>query len=584
MGRRVALPDHFIDVVIIEDARPLGSGAELRVRQANAELDEAVLSPEYLCKNRGSRPHESRNGLGWAVPAADQVEQPVAKVPAAFERRCIPPDCVVRRLHMPNMRPPHALSGGRLAALGATRGFTTGCETLRRAVRYQLAIERVRDWWCEHNLTDAQTSQLKERASTEQAAAESSLFKLYDEVWLPSTGEGALSLDVVGVGGRPLQTTLDDTKRAQIHQRLMELLTTVQRRIFGTVAPGKIVELFRLGTDESSEPGGSPDTVVAGFFSFLGFPRLQTDDVVCKAIARGVETGLFGYATGQPELGDDGRYRLDRSRIAFDRAVADDEIDLDAGFLILPAALPERPVVTTVAAGGASTGQAGSYSETGGETTVREKPDAGDDWKPALEAADIEAVQESYGPDCFHDDKPSVVLRKGYSNALAFSGLNVDDEKAIRHLVKSAGLPDPIATTVLACTSVSEMTGVLANGEQTEAVRTLTPKLQEVSDHDVAHVIQTTILRKRIPGFLYFDEYYQMKGQDNLDALRNRLTSNALEDPDNPLLGLISLAGLDLDKLVQPGKTQALAGRSRVSHSQTASTRQPRARRSASFL
>ena len=28
---------------------------------------------------------------------------------------------------MPNMRPPHALSGGRLAALGATRGSTTGC-------------------------------------------------------------------------------------------------------------------------------------------------------------------------------------------------------------------------------------------------------------------------------------------------------------------------------------------------------------------------------------------------------------------------------------------------------------------------
>ena len=53
--------------------------------------------------------------------------QPVAKVPAAFERRFIPPDCVVRRLQMPNRRPPHALSGGRLAALGATRGFTTAC-------------------------------------------------------------------------------------------------------------------------------------------------------------------------------------------------------------------------------------------------------------------------------------------------------------------------------------------------------------------------------------------------------------------------------------------------------------------------
>ena len=51
----------------------------------------------------------------------------MVKVPAAFERRCIPPDGVVRRLRMPNMRPPHALSAGRLTALGAPRGSTTGC-------------------------------------------------------------------------------------------------------------------------------------------------------------------------------------------------------------------------------------------------------------------------------------------------------------------------------------------------------------------------------------------------------------------------------------------------------------------------
>ena len=63
--------------------------------------------------------------IKW-LNAMGRAWQPVAKVPAAFERRCIPPDCVVRRLHMPNMRPPHALSGGRLAALGATRGFHHG--------------------------------------------------------------------------------------------------------------------------------------------------------------------------------------------------------------------------------------------------------------------------------------------------------------------------------------------------------------------------------------------------------------------------------------------------------------------------
>ena len=37
--------------------------------------------------------------------------QPVAKVPAAFERRCIPPDCVAPRSNMPNILPRPALSG-----------------------------------------------------------------------------------------------------------------------------------------------------------------------------------------------------------------------------------------------------------------------------------------------------------------------------------------------------------------------------------------------------------------------------------------------------------------------------------------
>ena len=74
----------------------------------------------------------------------DIAEQPVVKVPAAFEQRCIPPDCVVRRLRMPNMRPPHALSGGRLAALGATRDSTTGCEGMGEVEEEELRLDEAR--------------------------------------------------------------------------------------------------------------------------------------------------------------------------------------------------------------------------------------------------------------------------------------------------------------------------------------------------------------------------------------------------------------------------------------------------------
>ena len=49
-----------------------------------------------------------------------------------------------------------------------------------------------------------------------------------------------------------------------------------------------------------------------------------------------------------------------------------------------------------------------------------------------------------------------------------------------------------------------------------------------------------------------------MKGQDNLDALKQRVDSNALEESDHPLIGLIDLAGLRLDELVAPDRTEAL--------------------------
>ena len=277
---------------------------------AQPEAEQRNTARE-ICENYGNRTRAFRNALGLAVPAADQVE------------------------------------------------------VLRRAVRYLLAIERVQAKWRELNLTDAQKDQLKERNATEKAATESALLKLYSEVWLPRSDNGSLSLESISIGGRPLQTTLDGKKRAQIHQRLMELLETVQRKVFGSVAPGKIIELFKLDEDDSVEPGIATDRVVAGFFSFLGFPRLLSNAVVRKAIALGVQTGLFGYTTGRPSLGNDGHYQIDRSRIAFERSVADDEIDLDSGFLILPRAIPEKPVEPSSANGG------------GGQTTYETEPTGG---------------------------------------------------------------------------------------------------------------------------------------------------------------------------------------------------------------
>ena len=175
-----------------------------------------------------------------------------------------------------------------------------------------------------------------------------------------------------------------------------------------------------------------------------------------------------------------------------------------------------------------------------------------------LEPDDIKAIEDVYGSKCLKSDTPTLVCHKGYSNDISFTGLEIDDRAALQHLVDDAGLPQQLAGKLRGTGSTQEMVKVLAATEQTASVQTLTPILQGISERDVSQAICDEIIRDRVPKFLYFDEYYQMKGQDNLDALKQRVEGNRLEDHDRPLLGLIDLAGLKLDQLVTPGRTEAL--------------------------
>ncbi len=237
----------------------------------------------------GDRPRRYRNGVGLAIPSDDQIE------------------------------------------------------ILRRSVRYLLAVDQVKHKAKQLNLTDEQRSQLRERESTERSAAESAFQKLYVEVWFPRAEEGGITIDPVAVGGRPLQTTLNVKKEAAIHERVMELVTIVNKRLFGSLAPTKIIELFKLGEGEPPRLGIRLAEIVEGFYSFLGFTRLVSQEVVRKAVACGIEEYIFGYFAGPtPMLGGGGKYMAAPERVRYGGELSDDEIDLDTGFLMLPPAIPLR--------------------------------------------------------------------------------------------------------------------------------------------------------------------------------------------------------------------------------------------------
>ena len=125
----------------------------------------------------------------------------------------------------------------------------------------------------------------------------------------------------------------------------------------------------------------------------------------------------------------------------------------------------------------------------------------------ALEDDDIAAVKETAGIEYLFDDDPSIVtLHKGYSNQLTYDRSDVSIDKCESDIAES------------------------------------------ILKHHV----------NRIPKFLYFDEYYQMTGQDNIESLIDRIASNTLEKSDYPLLGLIHLAGFDLDQITGITQTEDL--------------------------
>ena len=186
----------------------------------------------------------------------------------------------------------------------------------------------------------------------------------------------------------------------------------------------------------------------------------------------------------------------------------------------------------------------------------------------ALDADCIRAIEAMYGEECLKDCNPAVVLRKGYANQIAYSGLKVDHGAAVSHLVANADLPSSVNETLKSHQTVPEAIEALKGVEQTEASKRLQERLADIPDGDIERAIYKKIISRNLPKYLYFDEYYQMKGQDNLNALKNRRDQGSLEQADEPLLGLIELAGLSLEQLTTPGRTEALIARLEAAENQ----------------
>ena len=174
-----------------------------------------------------------------------------------------------------------------------------------------------------------------------------------------------------------------------------------------------------------------------------------------------------------------------------------------------------------------------------------------------LDDDDSGAIAQVFGPKAVASRE--ITISKAYEQDTFTFSVPVDQKAALHYILSGYSVPEEIRNALESCSTPDEAKEIVADLEQTEAIQSITEWLNDiVSAGSITDYICDEILSPRVPRFMYFDEYYQMRGCDNIGALQQRVADEMLEKPDHPMLGLIRKARLDLDSLLTPGRTRHL--------------------------
>jgi len=179
-----------------------------------------------------------------------------------------------------------------------------------------------------------------------------------------------------------------------------------------------------------------------------------------------------------------------------------------------------------------------------------------------LDSEEIDSIQSEFGDGIL--ESTILILSKGYENKLQIQ-LSVDEKIAVKAIIDSAQLPEALSQELGNSTDI-EALGTVVNSkvdpQSAEKINQIKSRLTKINQaKGLTPYIYATYLQKSTPKFLYFDEYYVMKGQENIEALKARVSQNKLLETDYPLLGLIELARLNLDQLLNPTRTEWLVNK-----------------------
>ena len=190
----------------------------------------------------------------------------------------------------------------------------------------------------------------------------------------------------------------------------------------------------------------------------------------------------------------------------------------------------------------------------------------------ALDATELASIEKEFGAGCLREAGHHLKLSKGYSNTLCVS-VECDEAQIVKNFISAIPFTSEeermeaerainleTLRSILMDVSTRHDDGNTAIHPDSN-VEPLVQKLQLYLDKGLQTYIYETYLQQHVPQFLYFDEFYQIDGQVNLEALRDRQANKRLLESDRPMLSLLELARINLDQMDAGANTQDVVTR-----------------------
>jgi hypothetical protein len=164
-----------------------------------------------------------------------------------------------------------------------------------------------------------------------------------------------------------------------------------------------------------------------------------------------------------------------------------------------------------------------------------------------VENADREAFVSALGIDPLRDE--NVVVECSYENKTSWT-VHLDEEQLVRHILGQASLSAPESNKIRNAGSVEDfIAGLEGITEPREKQKGLLATLKAQYTRGTAALAVVDLLSKRLPHFLYFNEYYILPGQVALLDFEDRSARSQLGHKDQVFEALLALAGTSTEAI-----------------------------------